>query len=91
VHFRNIRGRRLDFVETFPDEGDMNMAASLRLYREVGYRYMVMPDHAPKVSGRDPVGTAFAYCYGYIAGALQMMGLEAGGPSGPPLAAPPPS
>jgi mannonate dehydratase len=76
VHFRNIRGRRLDFVETFPDEGDMDMAASLRLYREVGYRYMIMPDHAPKVSGRDPLGTAFAYCYGYIAGALQMMGVE---------------
>jgi mannonate dehydratase len=28
VHFRNIRGRRLDFMETFPDEGDMDMARS---------------------------------------------------------------
>jgi mannonate dehydratase len=26
VHFRNIRGRKLDFMEVFPDEGDMDMA-----------------------------------------------------------------
>jgi mannonate dehydratase len=28
--FRNIRGRRLDFMETFPDEGDMDMARRSR-------------------------------------------------------------
>ncbi|MGH7060295.1 MAG: mannonate dehydratase, partial [Stellaceae bacterium] len=26
VHFRNIKGRRLDFIEAFPDEGDIDMA-----------------------------------------------------------------
>jgi mannonate dehydratase len=71
VHFRNIRGRKLDFMETFPDEGDMDMPASLRLYREVAYRYMLMPDHVPTISGRDPQGVAFAFCYGYIAALLQ--------------------
>jgi mannonate dehydratase len=70
VHFRNIRGRRLDFVETFPDEGDMDMARSIAAYRDVGYRYMLMPDHVPKIDGRDPSGTAFAYCYGYIQGLI---------------------
>ena len=29
VHFRNIKGRKLDFMEAFPDEGDMDMARSL--------------------------------------------------------------
>jgi mannonate dehydratase len=76
VHFRNIRGRKLDFVETFPDEGDMDMLRALRVYQEVGYRYMLMPDHAPWVSGRDPKGVAFAYCYGYIAAALQSLDRE---------------
>ena len=80
VHFRNIRGRRLDFMETFPDEGDMDMVAALKLYAEVGYKYMVMPDHAPKVSGADPQGTAFAFCYGYIIGAMQALGLDPHGP-----------
>jgi mannonate dehydratase len=66
VHFRNISGRKLSFMETFPDGGDVDMAAALRAYRAVGYRYMVMPDHVPEVDGRDPTGTAFAFCYGYI-------------------------
>jgi len=71
VHFRNIRGRRLSFTETFPDEGDMDMVRSLKLYRELGYPYMLMPDHVPHISGRDPDGVAFAFCYGYIRALLQ--------------------
>ena len=71
VHFRNIRGRRLSFTETFPDEGDMDMVRSLKLYREVGYPYMLMPDHVPHISGRDPDGVAFAFCYGYIRALIQ--------------------
>lgn len=83
VHFRNIRGRKLDFMETFPDEGDMDMVRSVQVYKEVGYKYMAMPDHAPKVSGPDPVGTAFAFCYGYITGVMQALGID---PVGPPTA-----
>ena len=66
VHFRNIKGRKLDFMEAFPDEGDMDMPRSLAAYRDVGYPYMLMPDHVPHIDGRDPSGVAFAYCYGYI-------------------------
>jgi mannonate dehydratase len=66
VHFRNIKGRRLDFMEAFPDEGDIDMPRALALYRDVGYPYMLMPDHVPQINGRDPSGVAFAYCYGYI-------------------------
>lgn len=73
VHFRNIKGRRLDFMECFPDEGDMDMARSLAVYKKVGYPYMVMPDHVPQIDGRDPSGTAFAFCYGYIIGVLNAL------------------
>jgi mannonate dehydratase len=66
VHFRNIKGRKLDFMEAFPDEGDIDMAQALAVYRDVGYPYMLMPDHVPQIDGRDPSGVAFAYCYGYI-------------------------
>jgi mannonate dehydratase len=66
VHFRNIKGRRLDFMEAFPDEGDVDMARAIAVYRAVGYQYMLMPDHVPQIDGRDPSGVAFAYCYGYI-------------------------
>ncbi|WP_320197908.1 mannonate dehydratase [Agrobacterium sp. rho-13.3] len=73
LHFRNIRGKKLSFMETFPDEGDMDMARSLKVYRDVGYKYMIMPDHVPTISGRDPQGVAFAYCYGYTAALLQAL------------------
>ena len=73
LHFRNIRGRKLSFTETFPDEGDMDMAASLKVFKEVGYPNMIMPDHVPTIAGRDPQGVAFAYCYGYTAALLQAL------------------
>ena len=77
VHFRNIRGGKLSFMETFPEEGDMDMWRSLKTYAEVGYQYMMMPDHVPQISGRDPQNTAFAFSYGYIVALLQVMKSEA--------------
>mgnify|MGYP001472499625 CR=1 FL=1 len=71
VHFRNIKGRLNDFVEVFPDEGDIDMIEALRVYRDVGYEYMIMPDHVPGLSGRAPREVGFAYGYGYIHAALQ--------------------
>ena len=85
VHFRNISGRRLDFMETFPDEGDMDMARTLAAYAAAGYRYMVMPDHVPEVDGADPSGSAFAFCYGYIRGLMDALAaglIPAAGPHG---------
>ncbi len=64
VHFRNIKGNKLDFMEAFPDEDDMDMARALAVYRSVGYPYMLMPGHVPQIDGRDP--SRFVYCYGYI-------------------------
>ena len=37
IHFRNIRGGKCSFVETFPEEGDMDMWKSIKLYRALGY------------------------------------------------------
>lgn len=73
VHFRNIRGSRLSFVEVLPDEGDMDMWAALKVYAEVGYRYMVMPDHVPTLSADPDHAAAFAYCFGYIRGLMQAL------------------
>jgi mannonate dehydratase len=71
VHFRNIRGKRDKFVETFPDEGDVDMVRAMRVYKEVGYPYMMMPDHMPRHRD-DPGGhQAFAFGYGYIKALIQ--------------------
>jgi mannonate dehydratase len=73
VHFRNIRGHRNDFTEVFPDEGDVDMVQAIRTYREVGYPYMLMPDHVPTATA-DPGGLqSFAFCYGYIRGLMQSL------------------
>jgi mannonate dehydratase len=71
IHFRNIRGKRDDFVEVFPDEGDMDMVEVAMTLAEVDYPYMLMPDHMPRHPD-DPGGhQAFAFGYGYIKAVLQ--------------------
>jgi mannonate dehydratase len=73
VHFRNIRGHRDDFLEVYPDEGDVDFVKAIQTYREVGYEYLVMPDHVPAAPD-DPAGLqSFAFCYGYIRGLLQFL------------------
>jgi len=66
VHFRNIRGHFLNFQETFPDDGDVNMLQAMRVYKEIGYDGMIMPDHAPMIDEDEDQRQAFAYEYGYI-------------------------
>jgi mannonate dehydratase len=78
VHFRNIRGGLHDFVEVWPDEGDVNMHTLAKIFHRTGYPYMLMPDHAPNhpddrapegVSGRVRQGWAFQF--GYIIALIQ--------------------
>jgi len=73
VHFRNIRGHRNDFIEVFPDEGDVNFVRAIKVYKEIGYPYMLMPDHVPLAADNaDPDSLqSFAFCYGYIRGLIQ--------------------
>lgn len=66
VHFRNIRGGFLDFRETFVDDGDVDMLKALRVYQEVGYDGMLMPDHVPSIPGDGGRAQAFAFTFGYI-------------------------
>lgn len=74
VHFRNIKGKSLDFYETFPDEGSVDMYKAIQTYSEVGYKYMLQPDHVPIISGTNPSGVGFGYAYGYIRGLMDAIG-----------------
>lgn len=73
IHFRNITGRKLSFMEVFPDEGDMDMWETVRVLAEVGYKYMLMPDHVPSLSADPDHAIAFSYCFGYINALLQVL------------------
>ena len=71
VHFRNIQGGFLNFRESFIDDGDVDMLKAMRVYKEVGYPYLLMPDHVP-AAPNDPGGLqSFAFCYGYIRALIQ--------------------
>jgi mannonate dehydratase len=73
VHFRNIRGHRNEFMEVFPDEGSVDFVKAIKVYREIGYSGLLMPDHVPKatagVQGSELQN--FAFAFGYIRGLIQ--------------------
>ena len=51
VHFRDVRGTPEKFVETFHDDGQTDMLACLKAYRDVGFEGVCRPDHVPTMEG----------------------------------------
>jgi mannonate dehydratase len=45
----------------------------MRTYRDVGYDGMIMPDHVPSIPGDTGGRQAWAFCFGYIQAAIQMV------------------
>jgi len=76
VHFRNIRGGFLRFQETFIDDGDVDMLKALRVYKEVGFDGMMMPDHVPTIEGDTRGAQAFAFTFGYIKALIAAVSAE---------------
>jgi mannonate dehydratase len=76
VHFRNIRGGFLRFQETFIDDGDVDMLKAMRVYKEVGFDGMLMPDHVPSIEGDAKGAQAFAYTFGYIKALIAAVNAE---------------
>jgi mannonate dehydratase len=73
VHFRDVRGTPERFVETFHDEGQTDMLACMRAYREAGVDAALRTDHVPilegdaaRVAGYSDAGRLFAI--GYVRG-----------------------
>ncbi len=73
IHFRNIRGKRDDFMEVWQDEGDLNMVELAKVLYEVDYPYMLMQDHMPRHADDTDGYQGLAWGYGYIKGVLQAL------------------
>jgi mannonate dehydratase len=76
VHFRDVRGRRDDFVETFHDEGQTDLPECMRAYAEVGFSGPVRPDHVPTMDGEPNDQPAYGtlgrlFALGFIRGLEQ--------------------
>lgn len=75
VHFRDVRGTREQFVETFHDNGPTDMAAAMRAYREIGFTGPMRPDHVPQLVGEEdgPPGYTMLgrlFAFGYMRGLM---------------------
>ncbi len=73
VHFRDVRGDVTSFEETFHDEGQTDMLACMRAYRDIGFDGVLRSDHVPTLDGETvdipgygALGRLFAV--GYITG-----------------------
>lgn len=73
VHFRNIKGKFMNFQETFPDDGDIDFIKCINAYKAAGYDGMLMPDHVPHIEGDKGGLQAFAFAFGYIKALIQMV------------------
>ncbi len=51
VHARNVRGTASHFVETWHDNGEIDMPAVFRALKAIAYAGTVRPDHAPSMAG----------------------------------------
>ena len=71
IHMRNIKGHRDDFIETWPDEGDVNHARLVQILAEEGYPYAIDPDHIPDHPDDPGNRQGYAHGYGYIKALIQ--------------------
>jgi mannonate dehydratase len=83
AHFRDVRGVANDFVETFHDNGQTDMAAAMRAYYEVGFTGPMRPDHVPALDGENNDGDGYSmlgrlFAVGYMRGLAHAVESESG-------------
>jgi len=66
VHFRNVSAPLPVFVETFLDDGYMDMYAVMKVFCEVDYDGTMILDHTPHLAGDPDDLAARAYAIGYM-------------------------
>lgn len=72
VDFRNVSAPLPHFVETFLDDGYMDMYQVMKALRVVGYSGSLVPDHIPELTGDDGIRRAgTAYCIAYLRALLR--------------------
>ncbi|HZO56700.1 MAG TPA: mannonate dehydratase [Bryobacteraceae bacterium] len=79
VHFRNVSSPLPKFVETFTDDGYVNMYEVMKALRKVKFNGTVVPDHVPELAGDKGIRRAgTAYCIAYMRSLLRRANEEVG-------------
>lgn len=76
VHFRDIKGTREHFVETFHDNGATDMYAAIKAYQQIGFSGPIRPDHVPQFVGEEAGEPGYTmlgrlHAFGYMQGLMQ--------------------
>lgn len=75
VHFRNVTGNKFKFNETFHDNGNIDMADMMRLYKKCNIDVPIRVDHVPLMAGEQQETAGYTalgrlYAIGYLKGIL---------------------
>ena len=76
IHFRNAVGNKYKFHETFHDNGLIDMADIMKLYRDCGVDVPIRVDHVPLMAGEKQELAGYTalgrlYAIGYLKGILE--------------------
>lgn len=83
VHFRDIKGTRERFVETFHDNGPTDMYAAIKAYQQIGFTGPIRPDHVPQLVGEEAGEPGYTmlgrlHAFGYLQGLIEAAGQNQG-------------
>lgn len=81
VHFRDIRGDKWKFEETFHDEGKTDMYKAMKTYLELGFKGPMRPDHVPTFAGDSNEHPGYSelgplFAIGYMKGLIEAASKE---------------
>lgn len=81
VHFRDVRGNRDKFVETFHDNGQTDMVEAIRAYADVDFDGPSRVDHVPTMAGEANDNPGYEvmgrlYALGYMRGLMEVVAKE---------------
>ena len=71
AHFRNVSAPLPHFVESFIDDGYMDMHRVMQAFHDAGYRGTMVPDHADEMGGSMKGQSGQAFAIGYMHALLE--------------------
>lgn len=71
IHFRNVQGKIPRYIETFVDDGDIDMAEIVRILRDENYQGVLIPDHTPSMTCDASWHAGKAFALGYMRALIQ--------------------
>jgi len=79
IHYRAVSSPLPNFIETYPDEGYLDLYEVMKALRKVNFAGAVMPDHVQALAGDSGINRAgTAYCIAWMRAMLARANAEVG-------------